>query len=178
MQQESGRKWIFFGMRHWHIGCALETFSATHNAIFLTYLSNTLLLLGRFGFYAAKVNEKCGLLDRVWGFIDGTICQTCCPTYFQWNKVELHSFGTCTLFFVALIAMHTATELPLLCGSRCVHLEHWKSPLNCSWSNMPHFISYTLPNIFRAVLDSNASSILLHRYFCAKIFNHQLKNPN
>ena len=33
--------------------------------------------------YVEKINEKCNLLDGVWGFIDSTIRKTCRPTFFN-----------------------------------------------------------------------------------------------
>ena len=81
---------LFFGMRHCHIGCVLDSFSHALCSLALTYLSNPLLLSSRFGLYAAKIHSKCGLLDRVWGFIDGTIRQTCRPSYFQKRTYSGH----------------------------------------------------------------------------------------
>ena len=81
---------VFFGMRHVHIGCVIDTFSDALCTLALTYLSNPLLLSPRFPIYAEKIHLKCGLLDRVWGFIDGTIRQTCRPTYFQKRTYSGH----------------------------------------------------------------------------------------
>ena len=64
---------LFFGMQHSHIGCILDTFSEALCAVLRPYLTNPLLLSNRFGFYAQKIYRKCGLLDQIWGFIDGTI---------------------------------------------------------------------------------------------------------
>ena len=33
--------------------------------------------------YAERVFNKCGLTETVWGFIDGTLQNACCPSYFQ-----------------------------------------------------------------------------------------------
>ena len=30
-----------------------------------------------------RVYQKCGLVETVWGFIDGALCKTCCPSLFQ-----------------------------------------------------------------------------------------------
>ena len=81
---------LFFGMRRRHIACILETFSNALYLLALTYLSNPLLLANRFPLYAEKIYEKCGLLDRIWGFIDGTVRQTCRPTYFQKRNYSGH----------------------------------------------------------------------------------------
>ena len=81
---------IFFGMRRRHLGCILDSFSAALCAVSLSYLLNPLLLSARFGCYAEQVQKKCRLLDRVWGFIDGTIRQTCRPSHFQKRTYSGH----------------------------------------------------------------------------------------
>ena len=81
---------LFFGMRHCHIGCVIDSFSEALCSLALAYLSNPLLLSSRFPLYAGKIHSKCGLLDRVWGLIDGTIHQTCRPTYFQKRTYSGH----------------------------------------------------------------------------------------
>ena len=68
----------------------LETFSDGLCTLGLTYLSNPLLLANWFPLYGEKIFAKCGLLDRIWGFIDGTVRQTCRPTYFQKQNYSGH----------------------------------------------------------------------------------------
>jgi nuclease HARBI1 len=41
-------------------------------------------------YYAALIHGKCGLVDSVWGFIDGTLRKICRPTYFQKQAYSEH----------------------------------------------------------------------------------------
>ena len=81
---------VYFGLRRCHIGAVLDTFSDAFCSLSMTYLSNPLLLSARFPLYAASVHQKCGLLDCIWGFIDGTVRRTCRPTYFQQRTYSGH----------------------------------------------------------------------------------------
>ena len=80
----------YFGMRRSHIGSILDTFSEALLSLSEHYFLNPLLLSGRFHLYAASVHEKCGLLDNVWGFIDGTVRQICRPKMFQKRTYSGH----------------------------------------------------------------------------------------
>ena len=81
---------MFFGMRRRHIACALDTFTEALCALALTYLSNPLLLARFFPSYGDSIHRKCGLLDHIWGFIDGTIRPTCRPSHFQKSNYSGH----------------------------------------------------------------------------------------
>ena len=47
------------------------------------YLDNPVVYHHRMPYYAERVYQKCGLVENVWGFIDGTLCKTCHPSLFQ-----------------------------------------------------------------------------------------------
>ncbi len=47
------------------------------------YLDDPIIFLHRMPRYADIINQKCGLVTTVWGFIDGTLRQTCRPSYHQ-----------------------------------------------------------------------------------------------
>jgi hypothetical protein len=47
------------------------------------YLDDPIIFLHRMPRYADIINQKCGLVTTVWGFIDGTLRQTCRPFYHQ-----------------------------------------------------------------------------------------------
>ena len=47
------------------------------------YLDNPVIFHNRMPYYAERVYQKCGLVETVWGFIDGTLCKTRCPSLFQ-----------------------------------------------------------------------------------------------
>ena len=80
----------YFGMRRSHIGFVIDTFSDALCSVAISYLSNPLLLSFRFPLYADSIHQKCGLLDCIWGFIDGTVRQTCRPKYFQKRNYSGH----------------------------------------------------------------------------------------
>ena len=72
-----------FGMRKSHLSAVLSTFSKKIYNIAYPYLSNPNIYLNRIALYASIIHRKCGLVDTVWGFIDGTLRPTCRPTRFQ-----------------------------------------------------------------------------------------------
>ena len=53
------------------------------HALGVLYLDNPEIFHWRMPYYAERVHNKCGLTESVWGFIHGTLCKTCCPSYFQ-----------------------------------------------------------------------------------------------
>ena len=57
-------------------------FHAMH-ALGVLYLDNPKIFHLRMPYYAERVFNKCGLTETVWGFIDGTLQKTCCPSYFK-----------------------------------------------------------------------------------------------
>ena len=53
------------------------------HALAALYLDNPKIFHQRMPYYAERVFNTCGLTKTVWGFIDGTLQNTCCPSYFQ-----------------------------------------------------------------------------------------------
>jgi nuclease HARBI1 len=53
------------------------------HALGVLYLDNPEIFHWRMPYYAERVQYKCGVTESFWGFIDGTLCKTCCPSYFQ-----------------------------------------------------------------------------------------------
>ena len=53
------------------------------HALGVLYLNNQEIFYLRPSYYAERVFYKCGLTENVWGFIEGTLRKTCCPSYFQ-----------------------------------------------------------------------------------------------
>ena len=80
----------FFGMRRSHISSAIETFTSVLYDYCIRLLGNPALFQPKFPYYARLVYEKCGILDSVWGFIDGTLQKTCRLTYFQKRAYSGH----------------------------------------------------------------------------------------
>ena len=73
-----------FGLRLAHISSIISTFREAFYRMSLPYLSNPNLFLDRIPYYASLVRNKSDMaIDKVWGFIDGTLRKTCRPTYFQ-----------------------------------------------------------------------------------------------
>ena len=73
----------FFGMRKSHISDVLKMICDGVYQLSYKYLNNPVIFRNRIPLYARKINEKCGVVEHAWGFIDGTIRKTCRPTYFQ-----------------------------------------------------------------------------------------------
>ena len=48
------------------------------------------MFCNRVELYASNVKDEIGLLDNVWGFIDGTLRKTARPTYFQRHAYSGH----------------------------------------------------------------------------------------
>ena len=73
-----------FGLRKSKLSSIIQTFTDALYAFAVPYLTNATLLRERFGYYAERIANKCGgLLQFIWGFIDGTLKKTCRPSYFQ-----------------------------------------------------------------------------------------------
>jgi len=74
----------FFGMRKSHISKTLQTFVDALYSCALPYLSDPSIHAARIPYYARLISEKTdGVVDQVWGFIDGTLRKTSRPSYFQ-----------------------------------------------------------------------------------------------
>ena len=53
------------------------------HAFGVQYLDNPVIFHNRMPYYADRAYQKCGLVETVSGFIDGTLCKTCLPSLFQ-----------------------------------------------------------------------------------------------
>jgi hypothetical protein len=73
----------FFGFRRSKISAGIKAMASAMHTLALKYLDDPSIFLDRMPRYAEIINEKCGLVNTVWGFIDGTLRKTCRPTYFQ-----------------------------------------------------------------------------------------------
>ena len=73
----------FFGMRRSHICATISTFvDALYNFSF-KFLNNPVIYKPRIPMYAALIEQKIGIVNNIWGFIDGTLRKTCRPTAHQ-----------------------------------------------------------------------------------------------
>lgn len=70
----------FFGMRLTKISSILQTITEAMDRLARLYLHNPRIYRNRMPLYARKIYQKIGLLDNIWGFIDGTLRQTCRPS--------------------------------------------------------------------------------------------------
>jgi hypothetical protein len=74
----------YFGYRHSKISAAIKAMvHALHPLSFQYYLDDPSIFQHRMPYYAERIHAKCGVVQSVWGFIDGTLRKTCRPSYFQ-----------------------------------------------------------------------------------------------
>ena len=73
----------FFGLHKSKISTEITCIIHAMHALVLQYLDNPAIFHNRMPYYAERVYQKCGLVETVWGFIDGTLCKTYCPSLFQ-----------------------------------------------------------------------------------------------
>jgi nuclease HARBI1 len=73
----------FFGMRKSHISAVVQTFVDSLYLFAFRFLNNPAIYKPRMPDYAAMIKTKIGIVDNVWGFIDGTLRKICRPTYHQ-----------------------------------------------------------------------------------------------
>ena len=73
----------FFGMRRLHICSVIRTFVDALYEFAFRFLNNPALYKPRMQLYASLIQNKIGIVDNVWGFIDGTLRKTCRPTRHQ-----------------------------------------------------------------------------------------------
>jgi hypothetical protein len=74
----------YFGIRRSRLSAIIQTFAEVFYNVALPYLSNPAIFHGRMAYYAELISRKTGgLVNIVWGFIDGTLRKTCRPSYFQ-----------------------------------------------------------------------------------------------
>jgi hypothetical protein len=73
-----------FGLRKSKISAILQTFCNTLYNFALPYLNNPAIFHDRMEYYAERVANKCGhLVVNIWGLVDGSLKETCRPSYFQ-----------------------------------------------------------------------------------------------
>ena len=71
-------------MRRSKLSSIICTFSTTLHQFATPYLNDVTLWLHRMPYYAMLIQQKTeGLMDCIWGFIDGTIRRTARPLYHQ-----------------------------------------------------------------------------------------------
>jgi nuclease HARBI1 len=73
----------FFGMRKSHISASIGTFVNVLYDFAYRFLNNPTIYKPRMPAYATLIQAKIGIVDNVWGFIDGTLRKICRPTYHQ-----------------------------------------------------------------------------------------------
>ena len=73
----------FFGIHESKISTGITCMIHAMHAFGVQYLDNPVIFHNRMPYYAERVNLKCGLVEIVWGIIDGTLCKTCCPSLLQ-----------------------------------------------------------------------------------------------
>jgi hypothetical protein len=73
----------FFGMRRSHICATISTFVNVLYNFSFKFLNNPAIYKPRMPMYVALIEQKIGIVDNIWGFIDGTLRKTCRPTAHQ-----------------------------------------------------------------------------------------------
>ena len=73
----------YFKMRKSHISSAINTFVDALYEVARPYLSDPAIFQQRFQYYSDLIFAKCGAVQGIWGFIDGTLRKTCRPSHFQ-----------------------------------------------------------------------------------------------
>lgn len=73
----------FFGMRKSHLSAVVATFVDALYDLAYTFFNDPAIYKARMPVYADLIKRKIGVIDSVWGFIDGTLRKTCRPTYHQ-----------------------------------------------------------------------------------------------
>ena len=73
----------FFGMRKSHISAAIRTFVDVLYLFAYRFLNDPSIYKPRMPVYASLIEAKIGIVNNIWGFIDGTLRKICRPTYNQ-----------------------------------------------------------------------------------------------
>ena len=73
----------YFGYRRSKISASIKAMVHALHALSLRYLDNPAIFQHRMAHYAERIFAKCGVVQSVWGFIDGTLRKTCRPSFFQ-----------------------------------------------------------------------------------------------
>ena len=77
-------------MRITHLSSVVMTMVDAICKVAKQYLDNPVLFKDRMPLYFQKIYEKCGLLENLWGFIDGTLQKTARLPYFQKHAYSGH----------------------------------------------------------------------------------------
>lgn len=81
----------FFGLRHTHLSTIISTFQEAIYKVAEPYLTTPSIFMPKFLYYTNLIAVKSQLaMCTCWGFIDGTICWTCRPTYLQKSAYSGH----------------------------------------------------------------------------------------
>ena len=83
----------FFGLHKSKISTGITCMIHAMHGLALQYLDNPIIFHHSMPYYADRIDQKCELVETVWGFIDGTLCKTCCPSLFQ--KLMYHGHNQC-----------------------------------------------------------------------------------
>jgi hypothetical protein len=114
----------FFCYRRSKISAGIRAMADALYALSICYLDNPRIYHERMAYYAERVYAKCGLVQSVWGFIDGTLRKTCRPSFFRncstavTNELmESSSSLLCfqTGFLLACLGLLQATDMVLIC---------------------------------------------------------------
>ena len=74
----------FFNLRKSKISAIIDTYTSAMYMVALPYLSSPAIFSNRWGIYSEIVRQKSNnAVFGVWGFIDGTLRETCRPSRFQ-----------------------------------------------------------------------------------------------
>jgi hypothetical protein len=65
----------FFGMHKSKISNGITCMIHAMHALGVQYLDNPVIFHIMIPYYAERVHQKCGLVETVWGVIDGTLCK-------------------------------------------------------------------------------------------------------
>jgi hypothetical protein len=73
----------YFGYRRSKISASIKAMVHALHALSLQFLDNPSIFQQRMAYFAERIFAKCGVVQTVCGFIDGTLRKTCRPSFFQ-----------------------------------------------------------------------------------------------
>jgi hypothetical protein len=100
----------FFCYRRSKISAGIRAMTDALYALLICYLDNPRMHHERMAYYAKRVYAKCGLVQSVWGLIDGSLRKTCWPSF---SEIALQRSQTSSL-----------NQVSVCCASRrafCLH---------------------------------------------------------
>ena len=62
------------------------------HALAVQNLDNSVIFHNRMQCDTERIYEKCGMVETVWRFVDGTLCKTCWPILFQKHMYSGHNW--------------------------------------------------------------------------------------